>query len=107
MGLNDLIQMAVFLIALLLLVKPLGSYMARIYEGSPAGLNVWLASVEKWIYQLCGVKPEEGMSWKTYAVAMMLFNILGIVVVYAVQRLQSSASFKSNGHACRIPGFCL
>jgi len=89
MSLNDLIQMAVFLIVLLLLVKPLGSYMARIYEGSPAGLNVWFSPVERLIYRLCGVKAEEGMSWKTYAVAMMLFNILGIVVVYAIQRLQA------------------
>jgi len=88
MSLNDFIQIAVFLIVLLLLVKPLGSYMARIYEGKPSGLNVWLAPIEKWIYQLCGVKSEEGMNWKTYAVAMMLFNLLGILVVYAIQRLQ-------------------
>ena len=89
MSLNDFIQAAFFLIVVLLTVKPLGSYMARIYEGSPAGLNVWFAPVERWIYRLCGVKPEEGMSWKTYAFAMMLFNVLGILVVYAIQRLQA------------------
>ncbi len=89
MSLNDFIQAAFFLIVVFLTVKPLGSYMARIYEGRPAGLNVWFAPVEKGIYRLCGVKPEEGMSWKTYAVAMMLFNVLGILVVYAIQRLQA------------------
>jgi K+-transporting ATPase ATPase A chain len=89
MGLNDYIQTSFYLLVLLALVKPLGSYMARIYEGSPAGLNVWFAPVEKWIYRLCGVKSEEGMSWKTYAVAMLLFNVLGILVVYAIQRLQA------------------
>ena len=89
MSLNDFIQAAFFLIVVLLTVKPLGIYMARIYEGRPAGLNVWFAPVEKWIYRLCGVKPEEGMSWKTYAVAMILFNVLGILVVYAIQRLQA------------------
>ena len=89
MSLNDYIQTGFYILVLLLLVKPLGSYMARIYEGSPAGLNVWLAPVEKWIYRLCGVKSEEGMSWKTYAVAMLLFNILGILVVYAIQRFQA------------------
>ena len=89
MSLNDFIQAAFFLIVVLLTVKPLGTYMARIYEGSPAGLNVWFAPVEKWIYRLCGVKPEEGMSWKTYAFAMILFNVLGILVVYAIQRLQA------------------
>jgi len=87
---NDLIQAAFFLTVVLLTVKPFGTYMARIYEGSPAGLNVWLAPIEKGFYQLCGVNPEEGMSWKTYAFAMILFNIFGVLVVYAIQRLQAS-----------------
>ncbi len=90
MSLNDFIQAAFFLVAVLLTVKPFGTYMARIYEGSPAGLNVWLAPVERGFYRLCGVKPEEGMSWKTYAFAMILFNILGVLVVYAFQRLQAA-----------------
>jgi len=89
MSLNDYIQTGFYLLVLLLLVKPLGSYMACVYEGSPAGLNVWLAPIEKWIYRLCGVKSEEGMSWKTYAVAMLLFNVLGILAVYLMQRLQA------------------
>lgn len=93
MSLNDYIQMTVYLLVLLALVKPLGSYMARIYEGSPAGLNVWLSPIEKWIYRLCGVKSDEGMSWKTYAWAMMLFNVLGILVVYGIQRLQAVLPF--------------
>ena len=87
---NNFVQAAFFLIVVLLMVKPFGTYMARIYEGSPAGLNVWFASVERWIYRLCGVEPEEGMSWKTYAFAMILFNVLGVLVVYAIQRLQAS-----------------
>ena len=78
----------IYLGALLLLVKPLGTYMARIYEGKPAGLNVWFGAVERWIYRFCGINPEAGMSWKVYAVAMMVFNIIGIIVVYALQRLQ-------------------
>ena len=90
MNLNDYIQIGFYLLVLLLLVKPLGLYMGRIYEGSPTGLNVWLSSVEKWIYRLCGVKPEQGMSWKVYAFALMLFNVLGIVVVYAIQRFQAN-----------------
>src|SRR5580698_10578341 len=90
MSLNDFIQAAFFLIVVLLTVKPFGTYMAHIYEGSPTGINVWFAPVERWIYRLCGVKPEEGMSWKTYAFAMILFNVLGILVVYAFQRLQAS-----------------
>src|ERR1039457_5198070 len=90
MSLNDYIQMGIYLLVLLLAVKPLGIYMARIYEGSPTGLNVWFAPVERWIYRLCGVRSEQGMSWKIYAAALMLFNILGILVVYTIQRFQAS-----------------
>ena len=105
MSLNDYIQMGFYLLVLLLAVKPLGIYMARIYEGSPAGLNVWFAPVERWIYRLCGVKSEEGMSWKTYALAMMLFNILGILVVYAIQRLQASLPLNPMAMPAVISGF--
>ncbi|MFA5167296.1 MAG: potassium-transporting ATPase subunit KdpA [Candidatus Omnitrophota bacterium] len=90
MNANNLIQCSVYLGVLLLCVKPLGIYMARIYEGRPAGLNQWFKPLESWFYKLCGIKPEDEMSWKTYAVAMMLFNILGIVAVYAIQRFQAA-----------------
>ncbi len=89
MNWNNVIQGFIFLTTVVLLAKPLGTYMARIYEGKPAGLNVLLGPMERWIYQLSGVHPETSMSWKGYAVAMMLFNGIGIAVVYALQRLQA------------------
>jgi len=89
MNWNNFIQSIIFLAALLLLVKPLGIYMARIYEGKPAGLNVWFGWLEKLIYRVTGVLPEKQMSWKAYALAAMLFNIIGIVVVYLLQRFQA------------------
>ncbi len=89
MNWNNLIQSAVYIIVLLIMVKPLGIYMARIYEGKPAVLNVWFGWLEKLIYRICGVNPEQKMSWKDYAVSMMLFNIIGIIVVYAFQRFQA------------------
>ena len=92
MNLNNFIQSIIFLAVLLLMVKPLGIYMARVYEGKPIGFNVWFAKFERWIYRLIDVQSEQGMSWKTYAVAAMLFNILGIVVVYALQRFQAYLS---------------
>src|ERR1039458_5933823 len=90
MSLNDYIQMGIYVLVLLLAIKPLGTYMARIYEGSPTGINVWFAPVERWFYRICGVKSEEGMNWKVYAFALLLFNILGFLVVYAIQRFQAS-----------------
>lgn len=89
MNWNNIAQSFIYLTVLLLLVKPLGIYMARIYEGKPAGVNVWFSWLEKLIYRLAGVHPEEGMSWKTYTIAMMLFNVLGIAVVYVLQRVQA------------------
>lgn len=89
MNLNGWLQCLIFLGALVLCVKPLGLYMARIYEGKPAGLNRWFEPLELGFYKICGVKPEDEMSWKTYAFAMMLFNILGIATVYVLQRCQA------------------
>jgi len=89
MSLNNMIQGGIYLIVLILLVKPLGTYMARIYEGKPTGLNVWLGPIERLTYRLSGINSETSMPWKTYAVAVMIFNIIGIVVVYAIQRFQT------------------
>ncbi|OOP57068.1 MAG: potassium-transporting ATPase subunit KdpA [Candidatus Brocadia carolinensis] len=89
MNWNNVIQGFIFLATVILLAKPLGTYMARVYEGKPTGLHVVLGPVERWIYRLSGIYPETGMSWKGYAVAMMLFNGIGIAVVYALQRLQA------------------
>ena len=77
MNWNNLIQISIYLIILVLAVKPLGIFMAYIYEGRPAGLNVWFGSFEKWIYRVCGVKPDAGMTWKEYAVALMVKDSAG------------------------------
>jgi len=89
MNWNNLAQSLIYLTVLLLLVKPLGIYMARIYEGKPTVINVWFGWMEKLIYRLAGIHPEQEMSWKTYTIAMMLFNVLGITVVYILQRVQA------------------
>lgn len=86
---NSYIQIALFVVVLLALVKPLGAYIARVYEGrSLFGLDRLLGPVERVIYRLCDVRPGDEMNWKTYAFAVLLFNLLGIVAVYALQRLQ-------------------
>ncbi len=82
------IQMGVFLLVLSALVKPLGAFMARVYEGQPCGLDKPLGWLERLTYRAAGIKPDQPMTWKTYAVALLLFNLLGGVAVYALQRLQ-------------------
>jgi K+-transporting ATPase ATPase A chain len=83
-----LVQIGLYIVVLLALAHPLGAYMARVYDGKPTRLDRIMRPVEHGIYRACGVRPDEGMTWKTYAIAMLLFNALGVLVVYALQRLQ-------------------
>jgi K+-transporting ATPase ATPase A chain len=85
---NDFVQIGVFLVVLLLLVKPLGGYMARVFSDTPNRVTRWGAGTERLIYRLCGIAPDEDMGWKRYALAVLVFNVLGLLVVYALQRLQ-------------------
>jgi K+-transporting ATPase ATPase A chain len=89
MTINGYLQLAVYLVVLLALAKPLGWYMARVYEGQSVGLDRALGPVERLIYRLLGTREDQGMTWKTYAIAMLLFNVLGILAVYALQRFQA------------------
>ena len=83
-----LLQIGLFLAVLVLLVKPLGWYMARVYEGKPCGLGWAVGWLERLIYRVCGIDPNEEMAWTTYAKAMLVFNLLGIAAVYVLQRVQ-------------------
>ena len=82
------LQPGLFFLALFALVKPLGTYMARVYRGERNFLTPLLGQVERLIYRTLRVNSADEMDWKTYAVAMLLFNFLGVVLVYLLQRLQ-------------------
>lgn len=82
------VQLALFVVVLVALVKPLGAYMARVYEGRPFGLDRVLGRLERGTYRLAGVDPKAEMGWRAYALATLLFNALGFVVVYLLMRLQ-------------------
>jgi potassium-transporting ATPase potassium-binding subunit len=86
---NDWIQIALYWVVLLALVKPLGSFMARVYQGKPLwGLDKILGPMERLLYKACGIQADDEMTWKTYAAACLIFNFLGVLAVYALQRLQ-------------------
>lgn len=88
MNANNIIQILIYMTVLFLLVKPLGTYMAHVYEGN-SRVNRWFWPIESFIYRLCGTFPIREMNWKSYAIAAMLFNVLGLIVVYALQRFQA------------------
>src|SRR5258708_23538751 len=81
---NALLQCAIYLGVLLLLVKPLGAYMASVHEGRYR----FLAPLETLVYRWAGVRPEEEMDWKRYLGGVLWFNLIGFAAVYALQRLQ-------------------
>jgi K+-transporting ATPase ATPase A chain len=97
----DLIQILVFLILLTLLVKPLGRYMTRVYQGEATLLSFIFAPVEKLLYRIAGIDPELEMDWKQYALAMLLVNGLGLTVVFAILMLQGWLPLNPE----KFPGF--
>ncbi|WP_088505488.1 potassium-transporting ATPase subunit KdpA [Burkholderia ubonensis] len=85
---NAWTQVGVFLFVLTFLVKPLGTAIARIALGDLPGPLRRVAVVERAIYRLSGVAPDEEMDWKRYAVALVAFNALGAAALYLLQRIQ-------------------
>ncbi|TPG48756.1 potassium-transporting ATPase subunit KdpA [Rhodanobacter glycinis] len=85
---NDFLQIGLFLAVLLLLVKPVGSYMALVFADAPNRITRFGGRMERGIYRLCGISSTEEMSWKRYALAMLLFNVLGVLAVFVLQRVQ-------------------
>jgi K+-transporting ATPase ATPase A chain len=91
------IQLVVFLVVLALLAWPMGRWLAAVADGR---LPHWLApvrSVENGLYRLAGVDAEASMGWKPYALALLAFNVLGVLVVYALQRLQGVLPLNPQG----------
>lgn len=100
---NGIFQLALYVGVLLLLVKPLGAYMALVYEGKPCGLDRVLGPLERLFYRLAGVDPQGEMSWRVYAVAMMAFNLLGLLAVYTLQRFQDVLPLNPQGLGAVTP----
>src|SRR5512139_1479749 len=85
---NGTLQILLFLAVLLLLVKPLGLFMARLYEGERTLLSPVLGWLERLVYRVIGVDSRQEQDWKQYAGALLAFNVLGFLFVYLLQRLQ-------------------
>jgi K+-transporting ATPase ATPase A chain len=86
---NGAVQIVLYLIALLALSKPLGRFMARVYQGEATPLHRVLGPVERLLYRAAGVSADDETSWARYAIAMLAFNAAGALVVYGLLRLQA------------------
>jgi K+-transporting ATPase ATPase A chain len=88
MKFNGIVQIAFFFVVLLALARPLGAFMARVFQRERTFLDPIVGLAERAFYRLAGINPNEEMDWKANSVAMLLFNVVGVFVVYALQRLQ-------------------
>jgi K+-transporting ATPase ATPase A chain len=82
------LQAVVFFLIILALTKPIGAYMARVFEGERTWLSPLLVPVERFIYRLCGVREDEEMVWYAYAFSMLAFSLIGLAYLYVLLRTQ-------------------
>ncbi|SFT41302.1 potassium-transporting ATPase subunit KdpA [Mesorhizobium sp. YR577] len=97
MTINGWIQILIFCGIVVLLVKPLGGYMTRVYQGERTFLSFIFAPFERLLYRLAGTSENEDQHWTTYAAGMLAFNLLGFLVLYALQRFQAGLPFNPAG----------
>lgn len=93
MAANSVSQLVVYIILLLLLAWPLGTYIARVYNNEARWMQRGLGPIERVMYRIVGVKADEESTWQRYAVGVLLFNLVGLVAVYLLQRTQSMLPF--------------
>ncbi|RWC80063.1 MAG: potassium-transporting ATPase subunit KdpA [Mesorhizobium sp.] len=103
MTINGWIQILIFCGILILLVKPLGGYMHRVFNGDRTPLSPVLGPLERGLYRICGTSEREEQHWTTYAMALLLFNLAGFLVLYFLQRLQGSLPYNPAGMSAVDP----
>ena len=97
------LQIGLVLVAVLVLVKPLGLYMARVFTGERTFLSPVLAPVERGFYALAGVRADKEQTWLGYAIGVLLFSILGFVLLYTILRLQNVLPLNPQGFPALSP----
>ena len=100
---NGFIQILFYVVALIGLGYPLGVFMAKVYNREHTFLDPVLGPLERFLYRLCGVNADEEMDWKQNAIAMLFFNLAGLLVVYGLQRLQAILPLNPQGFTAVSP----
>jgi potassium-transporting ATPase potassium-binding subunit len=102
MTLNGWLQIAVFFALVLLAAKPMGLYMARVYERKRTWLDPVLGPVERLLYRLTGVDADVEMRWTEYVAAMLVFSLATLLLTYAVERLQHAIPLWNPQHLAAV-----
>ena len=100
---NGLFQIVLYLGVLLALAKPMGYYMVRVYEGKFPSFVRWMVPAENMFYRLCGVDSKQEMRWMQYSMGVLWFSLLGVLAVYAFQRLQGMLPLNPQGFGAVSP----
>jgi potassium-transporting ATPase potassium-binding subunit len=97
MNLPGFTQVALFFIILAVLVKPLGLYMARVYQGQRTLLSFLLGPIERLLYRLAGIDPESEMTWISYSISLLLFSLVGFAFLFLLLRFQEYLPLNPQG----------
>ena len=107
MTLVGVVQILIYFTLLILAVKPLGGYMARVYSGERTLLSPVVGPIERWFYRLAGIRADDEMSWKRYGLAVLLISVIGIVFLYLLQRIQHLLPLNPQGFGPVTPYLAL
>ena len=103
MTLNGWLQILLYCGIIIVLVKPLGGYMTRVFNGERTFLSPVLVPIERGLYALAGTSERDEQHWTSYAFAMLMFNLLGFIVLYALLRMQDILPLNPAGMAAVGP----
>ena len=101
------LQIALFTVVVAITVRPLGGYMMRVFTGQETALGRFLVPVERGIYRLAGIDPTAEQEWYMYALALLAFNAIGVVALYALLRLQGLLPLNPQHFAAVDPALAL
>src|SRR5260370_24086094 len=95
--LNGVVEVLIFLALVLLITNRMGLYMTKVFSGERTWLSPVFVPVEKFFYRLSGIDPEEEQKWTGYVIAMLVFSVTGMLLLYLIERTQQWLPFKPHG----------
>src|ERR1700722_12392276 len=103
MTFNGWLQIALYAVLMVLLTKPMGGYMTRVFAGERTLLRPVLRPIEVGLYRICGGREDEEQHWVGYSIAMLAFSFAGFVIMYGIQRLQNVLPLNPQGQNAVLP----
>src|SRR5215472_16674989 len=85
---NRVLHVRIYLVLVLLITKRFGLYMTKVFSGGRTWLTPVFAPVERFFYKLSGIDPEEEQTWVGYVIAMLIFSLVGMILLYLIFRTQ-------------------